>query len=340
VGEIAFRQAILQGLIAAGFVEAMLRAWRIRRAESRLGFWLLALACLFLVLPLFLVAVPFRSSDRFAAGWALFSGDRWHAVRLGGAGIDTLVFATLAAAGTLLFLRDVVPFVIAAVRNRGKDAAAHAAPAREIVALVGDLVRLVETGAPAVCVLRTEAPVLLVRGLLHQTLILSDGVLARLSGEELRAAIVHELAHVRFRDPLVGWALMAARLLMFWNPAVQLIARAIVQEMEHRADLMAARVTTGSTFAAALRMLASSPGEAGLKPPPAFEVAGQGSRPAEGARRGNPRGRVEMLAERLHHAHVAARVESVLAPQPALPFGRTRFALVGAALVALLFFVV
>ena len=321
MGEIAVRQAILHGLVAAGAVEAALRAWRIRRADARLAFWLLALAFPFLVLPALLVAAPFRTHDTFTAGWALFSSDRWNAVRLAGLGIDTLVFALLVLSATLLFLRDTVPFLVEAARERRKESAAHAPPPDRLVALVQELARRADAPAPAITMLRTDASVMLVRGLIRPTLVVSEGALARLSDRQVRAALVHELAHVRFRDPLAGWLLMAARLVMFWNPAVQLVCRAIVQEMEHRADQIAARLDGPADLLTALRALAP---------------AGRADRWSTG----RPRRSIDIMVEHLHHAHMTARLAALAQPQPALRFVRTRLVLLAAALTATVFFVV
>lgn len=346
VGEIAFRQAILHALVAAAGVQAALRAWRIRRPESRLRFWLLALAFPFLVLPVFLVAVPFRSGDRFAAGWALFSADRWNAVRLAGTGADTIAFGLLAAMGTLLFLRDVVPFLLAMVREHREGAAEHRSPSHALLGAVANLSRQTGCPAPAVVVLQTGAPVLFVHGVRRHRLVVSEDVLARLSPGQLQAAVAHELGHVRFRDPLAGWVLMGARLVMFWNPAVQLMARAIVQEMECRADRVAADITTPDSFAAALRELASLPGpretrlQADCNP---VEAGSHNTSSTEGGQSfslATSRARIEMVAERLHHAHIAARITSVLGPPPEPQTVWTRLTLVGATLAGLLFFVV
>jgi Zn-dependent protease with chaperone function len=67
-----------------------------------------------------------------------------------------------------------------------------------------------------------------------------------LEPDELDAAIAHEMAHAKHRDPVLGWGLMLVRGLCFFNPAVQLAARAAVMEVERRADQSAARVV-GST---------------------------------------------------------------------------------------------
>ncbi len=321
MGEIAVRQAILHGLIAAGLVDAALRAWRVRRAQSRIAFWLLALAFPFLVLPAFLIAAPFRGTDAFTAGWALFSIDRWNAVRVAGAGADTIAFGALALVGTLLLLRDVVPLLVETARDRRRGGAACVPAPDGLVALVAEIAGRAATPVPAITVLRTDASVMFVRGVFHPTLVLSDRVLSRLSDREGVAAVVHELAHIRFRDPLAGWLLIAARVLMFWNPAVQLVGRALVEEMEHRADGVAARLAGASAFATALRTLTPGSGRDGL--------------PSDN----RPPARVG-LASRLHQAHLRARLAALTQVQPALPLVGTRFAVLAVTLTAILFFVV
>jgi Zn-dependent protease with chaperone function len=321
VGEIVVRQAILHGAIAAGLVEAVLGSWRIRRAERRIAFWLLALAFPFLVLPAFLLVAPFRANDTFGACCALLSVGRWNAVQMGGVGIGRVVVGLLAVGGILLFLRDVVPFVTEVVLKRREEAGGAILPPPTLVSLVETLAARAGAQAPALTLLPIDEPVLFARGHLRPTLVFSTGALARLPDGELRAALVHELAHIRFRDPLTGWLLMGARLVMFWNPAVQLVCRAIVQEMEHRADRLAASLAGVSDFAAALRTL-------------------NGRQPWQGAAGGRIRASIDGLSARLHHAHIRARLAALAAPETALPFARTRLALVALALTIVLFFVV
>ncbi len=308
-------------MLAAGLVEAVLASWRIRRAEWRMRFWLLALAFPFLVLPAFLLVAPFRADDTFAASCALFSTERWNAVRVAGIGVDRLVIGLLAASGLLLFLRDAVPFVTEAVLERREEAQAEAPRPARLLALIEELAASADAPRPVVTLLSMDAPVLFARGLRRPGLVLSTGALHRLNDAELRAALVHELAHVRFRDPLAGWLMMAARLIMFWNPAVQLVCRAIAQEMEQRADHVAVRLTDRAAFAEALRVLNEAPRE---------------TRPAAAGMRES----IAVLAERLRDEHVGARVASLNVPEPSLPFARTRLALVGITLTVVLFFVV
>lgn len=268
MAEAFFRQAILHGVVAAAAVEALLTTWRIRSASARLKFWLVALAAPFVFLPIFFLAAPYRLDDHFAAGRALFASVRWNAVRVAGWPADLACFAVLASAGAVLLLRDLVPLVLGAWRadalhDPAQDAQAALgldvrAKADELRALVTEQARALRLRPPAVEVVAHEAPVLFVRGIRTPTVIVSAGSFARLSTDETAAALAHELAHVRFRDPLLGWVLMAARVAMFWNPAVQLVARAIAQETEHRADAAAVRAMGPRAYQAAFRLLMSA----------------------------------------------------------------------------------
>lgn len=321
MGEIVVRQAILHGAIAAGLVEAVLGSWRIRRADRRIAFWLLALAFPFLVLPAFLLVAPFRADDTFGACCALLSTGRWNAVRMGGVAMGRLVVGLLALGGILLFLRDAVPFVTEAVQERREKAGGAIPPPASVASLVETLAARIGARAPALMVLPSDEPVLFARGALRPTLVFSTGALTRLPEAEMRAALVHELAHIRFRDPLAGWLLMAARLVMFWNPAVQLVCRALVQEMEQRADRLAVSLAGVSDFAAVLRTL-------------------NGGHPRQPLAEGRVRASFDAFRARLHRAHLGARLDALTVPEAALPFARTRFALVALTLTAVLFFVV
>jgi Zn-dependent protease with chaperone function len=318
VGEIAIRQAILHGIVAAGFVEALLRTWKMGCADARIRFWMLALAFPLLVAPLFLAALPLRSTDWFAGRWALFASARWNAVRLAGIGVDTLVFAVLVAAGLALFLRDAVPLVVDAWRERRDDAGARVDDVADLGALVADLSHALRILPPAVTIVAADARVFFVRGLLNHRLVVSHAVLAHLDGPRLRAAVAHELAHVARRDPLAGWLLMAARLAMCWNPAVQLLARAIVQEMERRADQAAAALTAPEHVTEALRRLAA----------PAARTTRRSGMP------------LRTLTEHLDGAHIRARAAALLAPAARETSTPARLTLAGVGLGVLLFFVV
>ena len=68
------------------------------------------------------------------------------------------------------------------------------------------------------------------------SLVASTATIERLDPAALDAAVAHELAHAAHRDPRWGYLLIAVRAVAFFNPAVQWIARAVVDDIERRAD--------------------------------------------------------------------------------------------------------
>jgi Zn-dependent protease with chaperone function len=292
VAEAFIRQAILHGAIAAILVEALLTTWRIRSADARLRFWFVALAAPFVLLPIFFLTTPSRLDDHFAATRALFASARWNAVRVAGLPVDEAALVLLALAGTALLLRDLLPLIVSVWGAADTPRAAvpvtpfsEGAPTNQLTAAVRRQATDMGADPPAVEVLAHDRPVLFVRGTRSPTLVASSGLLDRLSGDEVAAALAHELAHVRFRDPLLGWLLMAARILMFWNPAVQLVARAVVQETEHRADAAAVHAAGADAYQQAFRLLME---------------ADQGLRAQSGTR-------WDRLSARMHLHHVETR---------------------------------
>jgi Zn-dependent protease with chaperone function len=93
---------------------------------------------------------------------------------------------------------------------------------------------------PDVRLVDTPTPVLLCEGARDPVLVVSPPVVERLGPDELDAAITHELAHARHRDPAWGYFLIAVRAALFFNPAAQWTARAMVDDIERRADQTAA----------------------------------------------------------------------------------------------------
>jgi Zn-dependent protease with chaperone function len=173
--------------------------------------------------------------------------------------------------------------------------------------------------------LERATPVLLCAGALHPVLVVSRGALHALDGDELRAALAHELGHVARRDPLASWVLMAARAVMFFNPAFQVVARLLARDAEWRADDDAVAATGGG--------LALASGLIKLY------------RTSEGRRRAPRLAWLPSLdgpLARLRTEAVAARCHRLIdgAGSRPLPLARTRLGLTAAALSLLLFFVV
>ncbi len=238
-------QSILHAVVAAVFVEALLRAWRIEDGAWRLRFRLLALTAPILWLPALWVIAPVRRSPVFVAHWALFAGERWNQLRPGGTGLGDLLLLVACGAGSALFLRDALPPLIDALRGATRPPASgpwHSTTAG-LRGLVAARSFALAIPPPDVRVVDTPVPVLLCEGARDPALVVSAAAIERLGPDELDAAITHELAHAKHRDPAWGYFLIAVRAVLFFNPAAQWIARAMVDDIERRADQTAAAAT-------------------------------------------------------------------------------------------------
>jgi len=318
-------QAVFHTLVASLFVEALVRTWRVREPGQRMALRLLALGYPLVVFPVLALALPVRSGEGFRDA-ALFVGRRWDAVRLAGVGLFHWWVVGLCAAGAALLLMDLVPLLRARRRPRPVAAAPADGTAAALDAAIGPLAAALGVPPPPVVFLDRDVPVLFCTGVRRHAIVISRGAVALLDAAELRAALAHELAHVARRDPASSWVVMAARLAMFFNPAYQVVARAVARDAEALADERAAALCA-DRLALASGLLKLWRATHGVAPPVrrTLPLAGALTEPLTRARILD----IEQRCRRLLDA----------APRP-LPFGPARLALAGATLTALLFFVV
>ena len=225
-------QAMVHALVAALVVELLIRAWKVEEPRLRQRLRLLVLAAPLCLLPL-LELLPVRREEWFEERWALLSDRHWAELTIGGVATGSLFLGALAALGGALFLADLIPFLHHRLRRRPRPQARGDAGAEAELARLADSLGV---PAPRLRVLESARPSLLCRGVRAPELIVSRGTLALLDPEELRAALAHELAHLRARDTLWSWLLMAARALQAFNPVVQVVVRAVARDAERRAD--------------------------------------------------------------------------------------------------------
>jgi Zn-dependent protease with chaperone function len=154
--------------------------------------------------------------------------------------------------------------------------------------------------------------------------VVSRGAVGLLDPEELRAALAHELAHLSRRDPAASWGVLCARILMWFNPAFQVVARAVARDAEWLADDRAAEACGDRlALASGLLKLHRATSGGGMRRPLPFAAALS-----------------EPLA-RVRSRDIEVRCRRLLdPPSPRLPFGGARVALTALSLTALLFFVV
>lgn len=316
-------QSILHALVAGLVIEALLWAWRVEEGVWRLRLRLVALAEPVFVLPL-LMLVPWRLGPGFAGTWALLSNERWNVLRVGGAGLGDLLVICAAGAGAALFLRDALPPLLEALRgtpHAPRAGSFHAVPP-VLVAAAAKHARALGTAPPEIRLLRSRLPVLLCEHARRPALVISAATVERLDPASMNAALAHEVAHAAHRDPLWGYALIAARAVTFFNPATQWMARAAVDDMERRADQAALRLTGApDALSHAIRVLSLS------APPTSAEVADRFERLFW-------QSRVAGIERR------CARILAVPAQSISTSHGPLKVGLAAVGLIGLLFFVV
>jgi Zn-dependent protease with chaperone function len=317
-------QAIFHTLVASLYVEALVRSWRVREPRQRMALRLVALGYPLVLFPALVLLFPLRAEESFRDEAALLVAGRWSEVRLFGVGLFDWWLGAFAALGVALFLMDVVPLLRARARPRAEPSPpdpASAAALADLPALAGAL----GVRPPPIVFLEREQPILFCTGVRRHFIVVSRGAVSLLDHDELRAALAHELAHLARHDPGASWVVMAARAVMFFNPAFQVLSRALARDAEWLADERAAEAC-GDRLALAsglIKLHRATSGGVSVRRTLPFAAA-----------LSEPLARVRSL-------DVEVRCRRLLdGPPVRVPYGRTRALLAGASLTALLFFVV
>ncbi len=252
--------AILHAAIASDLIEALLRGWRVGRPGERIVLRWLALLAPLTLTHAYAWLAPFRSEPAFRLERALFSGSHWDVLSVGGVPFSLAATGFLAAAGLALLLRDVVPGLTSRIRIDSVEPQAPGPtdPARRVERLAADAASLLGLAVPRLRLVARAEPVLLCTGVERPTIEVSQRTLELLDDDALRSALLHEMVHVRHRDALHGWILIAIRAVQFFNPAAHIVARLIVQDIEERADKTAARLGGAQGLAEAIARLSDS----------------------------------------------------------------------------------
>lgn len=114
----------------------------------------------------------------------------------------------------------------------------------------------------AIRVLSSPRPLAFTVGLWHPQIVVSEGLVARLSGAELRAVLFHERSHAHRRDPL---RLLVVRFLadaLWFLPVARSLARDFVDAVEKSADDWAVEATRQPVELAAALVKAAKGGVA------------------------------------------------------------------------------
>lgn len=223
--------AVVGNLLGAGAVAVVAWAvgrWATRPSVAHAG-WLLVLAKL-VVPPL--VVLPLLPAWEPSGGWVWAVAGVW--------AVGTVVSLVLAVGRARRFGK--------LLRFAGDAPAELRAEAAELSALVG-----LRT-PPVVRVL--AAPVApLVWGAWRPTVYLPAGLLVRLTADQRRPVLLHELAHVRRGDPLVRWVECLLLAAAWWCPLAWLARRELRRHEEAACDAAVAAALPGSGYAYAAAVL-------------------------------------------------------------------------------------
>jgi hypothetical protein len=230
---------VLSGLTAAALALLPHAPPRLRFAIAAAGLaaWLVPWGAIRIVLPAVAVPAPIATPIAATQSVAAFAASRLDLVAVLGyvlAGASALGLAALV--GDCLALRRCT--------RRWRAASARADGLRsllppELAAVAAEL-RLV-----------AKSDVAAASGWLRPTIWIGD----RFTGEQLRLVVIHEMWHVRGRDPAWIATIAALRRVLWWNPLVAHLARQALLMIESTCDHRSAAQFEKSQYAAELASL-------------------------------------------------------------------------------------
>jgi len=197
---------------------------------------------------------------------------------------------------------------------------------RELLALLASP----SADGPRTMVISHDSPVAYcLPGGARSVTVLSDGLMAALEPDELRAVLIHENTHLSQRHHLLLWAFAAWRQALPWLPTTRLAQEAVNSLIEMLADDVALKTESRATLIKAIAIVAS--GSAGAAAAPALPAARMAfGDPAAEADAGQP----GATGGAGSAATTASRVSRLLSPRPPLP-EPLRYAVLGACLLLL-----
>ena len=157
------------------------------------------------------------------------------------------------------------------VRRLRRYVQASSPASRTFVAHVDALAARLAITPPAIRIVSgIPAPMIWCVNPFRPQLLWPEALSAHLRGESLRALVVHELAHVKRRDHMVGWLELAAGCLWWWNPVFWRVRSRLRENAELACDgwVVAALPESRRAYAEALLAVC-----AGLRPAPAPMLA-------------------------------------------------------------------
>jgi Zn-dependent protease with chaperone function len=251
-------QSFIHSLIAALIVDTALLAWKIEAPVIRQRFRLLVIVLPIISFPLYETITPERSSALFRLD-AYFDIGRWLDLELWGAVPVALLFLLFLVFTAVVFvLQEMLP-IVRHTLSSSDGALEGARPEPE--SRVTSALEGIPGRKPEVFIIDDDAFAMFSSTGKDPAVYLSGGLVEKLTFDELRAAIAHEVGHIqRSRRPVMVLVFIL-RVLMFYNPIILMEFRRIVQEEEKICDDVASSITGDrAALAAALRKFYNADG--------------------------------------------------------------------------------
>jgi Zn-dependent protease with chaperone function len=238
-------QALCHSAVAAAVVDSSLLAWHITEPKVKQRFRLIVIMAPIFSYPVYQALNPERGSLLFRLD-ALFDVNRWFSLEV--FGLFTLWTAALVVMGMtmLVFLvQELIPIVIHMVEvfraDHGEED--EGGPSDEEVERAWKVLEDLPFGSVELNILDDKEMVLFSSTGRRPEVFLSTGMVEEMSPEELRAAVAHELAHIRrSRKPFLT-VVYLMRVATFFNPITLIEFRKVAQEEEQVCDDIAVEIT-------------------------------------------------------------------------------------------------
>jgi len=256
-------QSFVHALVAALIVDTALVAWNIGDPRIRQRFRLIVIVLPLVTFPLFQLFDPARGSALFRLD-AFFDMNRWLHLELWGAfPLGILFVLLLGFTGVLFIVQELLPILRHTTSTRhGALETTRPEPSSAVArALEG-----IPGTRPDVFLLNDRDVLMFSSTGRDPAIYLSPAVVRTLTVEELRAAIAHEIGHIRRSRRPVTILVFLIRVVLFLNPIILMEFRRFIQEEEKICDEVAVELTGNrAAMAGALKKFFAG-GEAGDPP--------------------------------------------------------------------------
>lgn len=233
-------QSFFHALTISALADGAIHAWNIRNPAVLQRFRFAQILVTLFSFPVYQLINPQRSSPLFRSQ-ALFDSTRWLSIELWGPlSLDLLFVALLALTAVIFLFQELIPIVCHAFEARNNvlegSKPLDGSP-------VSEALRSLPGIKPEVIIIDDDDLVLFSSTGKRPVIYVSTGLTTELTGEQLQAALAHEIAHVwRSRRPVL-LAAFFLRMIMFFNPIVLIEFRRAVRNEEKICDDAAVGMT-------------------------------------------------------------------------------------------------